>query len=164
MGGPWAEKHVPAHVRHMLMCESGCNDGAAFPFLYLALYLTQNRDNTGHAIAQWFYETWAYEIILGTLLGALIGYLARKFMRFSERRKLIDRESFVAQYISLAIASMGVNVLLGSDDLLAAFACGTAFAWTLVHQADRRLELLQHRRSALQHRHLHLHRRSDSVA
>ena len=129
VGGPWAEKHVPAHVRHMLMCESGCNDGAAFPFLYLALYLTQNRDNTGHAIAQWFYETWAYEIILGTLLGALIGYLARKFMRFSERKKLIDRESFVAQYISLAIASMGVNVLLGSDDLLAAFACGTAFAW-----------------------------------
>ncbi|CBQ71014.1 related to Na+/H+ antiporter AnNHA1 [Sporisorium reilianum SRZ2] len=129
VGGPWAEKHVPAHVRHMLMCESGCNDGAAFPFLYLALYLTQNRDNTRHAIAQWFYETWAYEIILGTILGALIGYLARKFMRFSERNKLIDRESFVAQYISLAIASMGVNVLLGSDDLLAAFACGTAFAW-----------------------------------
>ncbi|TKY87777.1 hypothetical protein EX895_003358 [Sporisorium graminicola] len=129
VGGPWAEKHVPAHVRHMLMCESGCNDGAAFPFLYLALYLTQNRDNTGHAVAQWFYETWAYEIILGTILGALIGYLARKFMRFSERNKLIDRESFVAQYISLAIASMGVNVLLGSDDLLAAFACGTAFAW-----------------------------------
>ncbi|ETS60802.1 hypothetical protein PaG_04714 [Moesziomyces aphidis] len=129
VGGPWAEKHVPAHVRHMLMCESGCNDGAAFPFLYLALYLTQNRDNPKHAIAEWFYETWAYEIILGTILGALIGYLARKFMRFSERNKLIDRESFVAQYISLAIASMGVNVLLGSDDLLAAFACGTAFAW-----------------------------------
>ena len=129
VGGPWAEKHVPAHVRHMLMCESGCNDGAAFPFLYLALYLTQNRDNTGKAIAHWFYETWAYEIILGTFLGALIGYCARKFMRFSERHKLIDRESFVAQYVSLAIASMGVNVLLGSDDLLAAFACGTAFAW-----------------------------------
>ncbi|GAC98780.1 hypothetical protein PHSY_006375 [Pseudozyma hubeiensis SY62] len=129
VGGPWAEKHVPAHVRHMLMCESGCNDGAAFPFLYLALYLTQNRDNTGYAVGKWFYETWAYEIILGTILGALIGYLARKFLRFSERNKLIDRESFVAQYISLAIASMGVNVLLGSDDLLAAFACGTAFAW-----------------------------------
>ncbi|KAN0062189.1 hypothetical protein ACQY0O_005368 [Thecaphora frezii] len=129
VGGPWAEKHVPAHVRHMLMCESGCNDGAAFPFLYLALYLTQNRDNAGYAIGRWFYETWAYEIILGTLLGALIGYAARKFMRFSERHKLIDRESFVAQYVSLAIVSMGVNVLLGSDDLLAAFACGTAFAW-----------------------------------
>lgn len=71
----------------------------------------------------------AYQIIFGTLLGALIGWLARKLMRFSERHKLVDRESFVAQYVSLAIASMGVNVLLGSDDLLAAFACGSAFAW-----------------------------------
>ncbi|CAO1622163.1 unnamed protein product [Sympodiomycopsis kandeliae] len=129
VGGPWAEKHVPAHIRHMLMCESGCNDGAAFPFLYLALYLTQHRDNTGKAIAEWFYDALAYQIIFGTILGALIGFCARKAIRFSERHHLVDRESFVAQYISLAIASMGVNVLLGSDDLLAAFACGTAFAW-----------------------------------
>ncbi len=57
VGGPWAEstscsRSSHAHVR------VGCNDGAAFPFLYLALYLTQNRDNRGHAVAQWFYETW----------------------------------------------------------------------------------------------------------
>ncbi|PWN37298.1 Sodium/hydrogen exchanger, partial [Meira miltonrushii] len=129
VGGPWAEKHVPAHLRHILMCESGCNDGAAFPFLYLALFLTLHRDNRGKAIAEWFYDALAYQIIFGTLLGALIGWAARKLMRFSERHKLVDRESFVAQYVSLAIASMGVNVLLGSDDLLAAFACGTAFAW-----------------------------------
>ncbi|KAK0553528.1 hypothetical protein OC845_001201 [Tilletia horrida] len=129
IGGPWAEKHVPAHLRHMLACESGCNDGAAFPFLYLALYLSLNRENTRYAIGRWFYESWLYEIIFGTILGALIGWVARKALRFSERHRLIDRESFVAQYVSLAIASMGVNVLLGSDDLLAAFACGTAFAW-----------------------------------
>jgi NhaP-type Na+/H+ or K+/H+ antiporter len=76
-----------------------------------------------------FYDALAYQIIFGTILGALIGWAARKAMRFSERKKLVDRESFVAQYVALAIASMGVNVLLGSDDLLAAFACGTAFAW-----------------------------------
>jgi NhaP-type Na+/H+ or K+/H+ antiporter len=129
VGGPWAEQHVPAHLRHMLMCESGCNDGAAFPFLFLALFLTTHRDNRGKAIGMWFYDAWAYQIILGTFLGALIGFLARKAMRFSERHRLVDRESFVAQYVSLALASMGVGVLLGSDDLLGAFACGTAFAW-----------------------------------
>lgn len=129
VGGPWAEKHVPAHLRHMLQCESGCNDGAAFPFLYLALFLTTHRGNTREAIAEWFYDALGYQIIFGTILGAIIGWVARKAMRFSERHRLVDRESFVAQYVSLAIASMGVNVLLGSDDLLAAFACGTAFAW-----------------------------------
>ncbi len=36
VGGKYADKHVPAHLRHLLAAESGCNDGAAFPFLYLA--------------------------------------------------------------------------------------------------------------------------------
>ncbi|WFD34067.1 hypothetical protein MCUN1_000899 [Malassezia cuniculi] len=129
VGGPWAEKHVPSHIRHMLQCESGCNDGAAFPFLYIAYYLTVNRGQVGFPVAKWFYQTWAWEICLGTFIGALIGFCARKLMRISERYKLVDRESFVAQYLSLALASMGLNVLIGSDDLLAAFACGTAFAW-----------------------------------
>lgn len=33
VGGKFADKHVPAHIRHLLSAESGCNDGAAFPFL-----------------------------------------------------------------------------------------------------------------------------------
>lgn len=31
--GKFAQDHVPAHIRHILQAESGCNDGAAFPFL-----------------------------------------------------------------------------------------------------------------------------------
>lgn len=50
-------------------------------------------------------------------------------MKFCERRDLIDRQSYVAQYVSLATFVIGVTTMLGSDDLLAAFACGTAFAW-----------------------------------
>ncbi len=50
-------------------------------------------------------------------------------MKFCERKDLIDRQSYVAQYLSLALFTIGVTTLLGSDDLLAAFASGTAFAW-----------------------------------
>jgi NhaP-type Na+/H+ or K+/H+ antiporter len=49
----------------------------------------------------------AYEIILGTVLGVLLGWSARKVMTFSEKRHYIDRQSFVAQYVSLALLSMG---------------------------------------------------------
>ena len=78
VGGPWAEKHVPAHIRHMLQCESGCNDGAAFPFLFLAYFLTVNRGQVGFPVAKWFYQTMAWEIVCGTIIGAFIGYIARK--------------------------------------------------------------------------------------
>ncbi len=56
IGGKFADKHVPAHIRHMLSAESGCNDGAAFPFLGLALYLTL-RKSPGHAVGEFFYFT-----------------------------------------------------------------------------------------------------------
>lgn len=69
------------------------------------------------------------QIILGVVLGAIIGYGFRHIMKFCERKDLIDRQSYVAQYVSLAMLTIGVNTLIGSDDLLAAFSCGTAFAW-----------------------------------
>lgn len=62
-------------------------------------------------------------------MGSLIGFGFRHLMKFCERKDLIDRQSYVAQYVSLAMLTIGSTSLLGSDDLLAAFACGTAFAW-----------------------------------
>jgi sodium/hydrogen antiporter len=128
VGGRYAEKHVPTHLRHLLAAESGVNDGAAFPMLFISLYLVLERSEAT-AVAKWFYITWLYEIILGSVLGALLGYGFRHLMKFCERRDLIDRQSYVAQYVSLALLSNGIANILGSDDLLASFACGTAFAY-----------------------------------
>ena len=57
IGGKYADKHVPAHLRHLLAAESASNDGAAFPFLYFALYLTLDR-TTGEAMKDWFLTLW----------------------------------------------------------------------------------------------------------
>ncbi|PCH40212.1 hypothetical protein WOLCODRAFT_116887 [Wolfiporia cocos MD-104 SS10] len=128
VGGKYADKHVPAHIRHLLAAESGCNDGAAFPFLFIALYLTID-PSTGRAISDWFLLLWLYQVILGIVFGSILGYGFRHLMKFCEKHDLIDRQSYVAQYISLAMLTIGANTLLGADDLLAAFSCGTAFAW-----------------------------------
>ncbi|KAH0586780.1 hypothetical protein H2248_005630 [Termitomyces sp. 'cryptogamus'] len=129
VGGKWADEHVPAHIRHLLAAESGCNDGAAYPFLFIALYLMFDAPDVGNAIRDWFVRLWLYQIILGIIIGAVLGFAFRHLMKFCQRHNLIDRHSYVAQYISLAMLTMGVTILLGSDDLLAAFSCGTAFAW-----------------------------------
>ncbi|KAI5123463.1 hypothetical protein M0805_008833 [Coniferiporia weirii] len=128
VGGKYADKHVPAHLRHLLAAESGCNDGAAFPFLYIAIYLaTESSDKK--AVEDWFLITWFYEVLLGVVFGAVLGIAFRHLMKFCEKTDLIDRQSYVAQYVSLAMFVIGVTTMLGSDDLLAAFSCGTAFAW-----------------------------------
>ena len=128
VGGKYADKHVPKHLTDLLKAESGCNDGAAFPFLFIAIYLIIEKSDRV-AVGEWFYVTWLYEVALGIAFGAVLGFGFRHLMRFCERKDLIDRQSYVAQYVSLAILTIGATTLLGSDDLLAAFACGTAFAW-----------------------------------
>ena len=45
-------------------------------------------------------------------------------MRYAQIKGFLDRESFVAQYIALALFTVGATNSLGNDDLLAAFAAG----------------------------------------
>ena len=58
---------------------------------------------------------------------SLTGLAFSHLMKFSHKKGFIDRESYVAQYLALALFTTGVARTLGSDDLLAAFAAGTFF-------------------------------------
>ncbi|KAG9315963.1 Sodium/hydrogen exchanger family-domain-containing protein [Chiua virens] len=128
VGGKYADKHVPAHIRHLLSAEAGCNDGAAYPFLFISIYLIMDA-SPGLAVRDWFVVLWLYEICLSVAFGSALGFGFRHLMKFCQRKDLIDRQSYVAQYVSLAFLTIGIMTILGSDDLLASFCCGTAFAW-----------------------------------
>jgi NhaP-type Na+/H+ or K+/H+ antiporter len=56
----------------VLSAESGVNDGAAFPFLFLALYLILETDDRV-AIGEWFYITWLCGYVTCPLISPLIG-------------------------------------------------------------------------------------------
>ncbi|RIA94034.1 Cation/H+ exchanger [Glomus cerebriforme] len=125
--GSFAEKHVPIHVRDIISAESGANDGLGYPFLFLAIYLLQM--SSGSAIGKWFYYIIGYQILLSIVIGFLIGYVARKLLRFAKERKLIDKEIFMTFSIALALFIMGAVSLIGSDDILACFIAGNSFNW-----------------------------------
>ncbi|KAG8213687.1 Cation/H+ exchanger [Butyriboletus roseoflavus] len=126
--GIFANEHVPADIRHILSAESAANDGLAYPFLSIAIYLTVET-STRVAIGKWFLIGWLYQVILGTILGAVLGILFSKLMKLSHRKGFIDRESFIAQYLALSIFTIGVASSIDVDDLLASFAAGCAIAW-----------------------------------
>ncbi|KAJ5560883.1 Na+/H+ antiporter Nha1 [Penicillium sp. DV-2018c] len=121
-------KRVPKHLRDLLSAESGCNDGMAFPFIYLSFYIYHYRPNVGEVWLNWFCITVLYECVLGAIFGFTIGYLARHAIKFAERKGLIDRESFLVFYFVLAVFCAGSGALLGMDDLLIGFACGVGFS------------------------------------
>ncbi|CAO3683334.1 unnamed protein product [Rhizopus microsporus] len=126
--GRFAEKHVPPHVRNALAAESGANDGMGFPFLFLAIFLI-SEDSVGKAVGKWIYITCLFQIILSCVIGVVVGYIARKALQWSEKRRLIDKPSFLSFAIALALFLMSVTGFSGSDDLLACFVAGNAFSW-----------------------------------
>ncbi|KAI1822981.1 alkali metal cation/H+ antiporter Nha1 C terminus-domain-containing protein [Xylaria intraflava] len=121
-------KRVPKHLRDLLSAESGCNDGMAFPFVYLALYLIQDNLSARETTFHWFVYTILYECIFGAIYGFIIGYIARHGIKYAERHDLIDRESFLVFYFVLALFCAGSGSILGIDDLLVGFAAGVGFS------------------------------------
>ncbi|EDU48752.1 Na antiporter 2 [Pyrenophora tritici-repentis] len=121
-------KRVPKHLRDLLSCESGCNDGMAFPFVYLAIYLIEYRPDANQVAYHWFCYTVLYECIFGAFYGFVVGYIARRAIRWAHEKDLIDRESFLVFYFVLALFCAGSGSLLGMDDLLVGFACGVGFS------------------------------------
>jgi Na(+)/H(+) antiporter len=121
-------KRVPKHLRDLLSAESGCNDGMAFPFVYLSLYLIQDNQHAGKVTFHWIVITILYECIFGAIYGFLIGYIARHGIKLAEKHDMIDRESFLVFYFVLALFCAGSGSILGMDDLLVGFACGVGFS------------------------------------
>ncbi|CAG8979448.1 hypothetical protein HYALB_00012947 [Hymenoscyphus albidus] len=118
---------VPRRLRHLLGAESACNDGVSFPFLYIGI-MAFKYSTTVEALKEWVLVTVLWQCILGICLGLVIGKVANRVLRFSEGREWISQSSFVVFYLLLAVFSLGVGSMLGSDDFLVAFGAGVGFA------------------------------------
>ncbi|XMA15336.1 hypothetical protein WAI453_008127 [Rhynchosporium graminicola] len=121
-------KRVPKHLRDLLSAESGCNDGMAFPFVYLALYLVQYKPDANAVAFHWIVLTILYECVFGAFYGFMVGYIGRHGIKYAERKDLVDRESFLVFYFVLALFCAGSGSILGVDDLLVGFAAGVGFS------------------------------------
>jgi sodium/hydrogen antiporter len=88
-GGTYATKHVPLALRRILLAESAANDGLAFPFLTMSLYLLVYPWRAG--VMHWIligclctcleilcwekgtHEFLLDQVILGTAIGVILG-------------------------------------------------------------------------------------------
>ena len=132
--GRFAEEHVEEHVRHIILAESGANDGLGFPFLFMAVLLIARRsadlgESIGQEIWRWFYGIIIYDILLSCVYGALLGYIARKVLRWAATHNLIDMSNFFSYGFGLALFTLGTAGLFGTDDILACFVAGNSFTW-----------------------------------
>ncbi|RKF80478.1 putative Na antiporter C3A11.09 [Golovinomyces cichoracearum] len=119
---------IPKRLRDLLSAESGANDGLAFPFIYLAIFLIDYRSNTGKAVLDWFLLIVMYECVFGCIYGFTIGYIARQGIKLADKHNLIDKESFLVFYFVLALFCAGSASTIGTDELLVGFSAGIGFS------------------------------------
>lgn len=119
---------VPQRLRRILAAESGCNDGTSFPFLYAGLFAV-TKATKADGIKMWFLDIILWQCTFGTILGAVIGGLGNRALRFSEARDYIQPATLLVFYLLLAVLCVGAGSTLGADDFLVAFTAGAVFSW-----------------------------------
>jgi NhaP-type Na+/H+ or K+/H+ antiporter len=127
--GKFAEMHVPLQIRLLLTAESASNDGLALPFLYFSNYLFQETRSPGMLF--WILESLLYQVGVAVALGIVVGWAARKLVKYSHFRGLVDNESMVTFGFAFTFFVVGTCNIIGADDVLACYVAGVTLTWDL---------------------------------
>jgi sodium/hydrogen antiporter len=123
--GPPGEAEKEPEPQFALTSEAGLNDGFAFPFVFLGVFIT----GTGGTawLPEWLAADVAYAITVGILLGGAAGYLTAAGARWLRERGLLLAQFDGWLSLAAVLAVYGATELVGAYGFLAAFAGGLAF-------------------------------------
>lgn len=123
--GRTAQQGVPGAMRHSLSAESAANDGLALLLVMLPLSLLTRP--TGEALSHWLTKVLLWEVLFAAVVGALVGWLAGRAMRWASRRQYSEEVSLLTVSLALALTMLAVLAGIESDGLLGVFTAGAAF-------------------------------------
>lgn len=105
------------------MYNSGANDGAAMPLLYLPLILIDS--GKAGVLKEWILSILIKSIALGIVLGAMSGFAANRLLKYSQHHDLIDKQSFIAFSLALSVriqnSKASISLILASDNVIHEF-------------------------------------------
>ena len=113
-------------IRFALTTEAGLNDGLAFPFLYLALFIAAASAGDWHWMGEWFGLYVVYKILVGTVAGAAAGRVL-SWVLFNA-----PQSNPLAKTGSAVIALAGVLLTYGLTELVEGYGFIAAFVMGLV--------------------------------
>jgi len=130
VSGRFATLHIPINIRYVLSAESAGNDGVAYPLFLLAfLFHTQGDSSFIKNILQWLGEVICYSVILAVVVGSGIGYVTKYIFKFCLKKKLMDKPSFMAFLVCLALCTGAICDFFTISNYIAVFSAGVIIAW-----------------------------------
>lgn len=123
--GRVARTNLPKRVRHGISAESGANDGLAYPYVILPIFLLTGTDDA--VFGDWLLHIVLLEVGGGILIGFVLGLLAGYALHKAEEIIQLEKSSFLAYTLALTLLVLGVAYLLNVNELIAVFFAGLAF-------------------------------------
>jgi NhaP-type Na+/H+ or K+/H+ antiporter len=114
-------------VRVALTTEAGLNDGLAFPFTNLAIALAAAGPGSTDWIVGWLLVDVVYKIIVGTLAGAVSGWLIGALLFRLPATKHLAKTMTGVAVLSLTLVTYGAAELLSSYGFIAVFVAACVF-------------------------------------
>ena len=122
--GQKAEKYLPSAVRNSLSFEAGANDGLAYPFVLLAIFLF----NGTFTAEKWFVESILYETVLCSVIGFAVGYLSGYLLNKAYSLKQMKETSVLPFSLALSLFLLAGLDYLGMNGIIGVFIGGIGFA------------------------------------
>ncbi len=123
--GKTATENIPVRLRYLLTAEAGANDGAAYVFVFFALFVL---GHTGDAtLGEWATTTVGLELVGAVLLGLTLGIAVGRAERFLSASGDLDETSVFTLAIALTFTVVGLGSVLGIDGVLAVFVAGLGY-------------------------------------
>lgn len=122
--GPPGEAEEP-EPKFALTAEAGFNDGLAFPFVFLGLFMAA--ESGSGWVVEWLLADLVYAVIAGVAIGALAGRGVAILVSRLHARGLLAPALDGWLAVATVVAVYGLAEVVGAYGFLAAFASGLGF-------------------------------------
>jgi len=136
VGPPGDEEEPETHFA--LTAEAGLNDGLAFPFVFLGVFVAAQ--GGAEWVGEWVAADVLYAVGAGIAMGAAGGYAIGALTHLLRERGFLLRELDGWLAVATVLAVYGLTEVAGAYGFLAAFAAGLAFRrYEHSHELNRRV-------------------------
>ncbi|QJD58378.1 hypothetical protein HG264_05365 [Pseudomonas sp. gcc21] len=123
--GKFAKTHLPLRIRDGLSLESGANDGLAYLFVMLPVFMLTLAP--GEALSRWLVQSIIIGVVFASVLGVVIGFAAAKLLSLAEHHGLVDKTSLLGYTVAFSLFALGLAELLKADAVVSVFLAGLTF-------------------------------------
>ncbi len=136
----FANEHIPLRLRNMITAESASNDGLAFAFVLLPIYMMEAHNLP---FVEWITKVFLWQNVGAIIIGGLLGYAVGKAFTFFQKRKAMVTKTLMAVALSFTFFVLTFFSVIGLNGIIGVFAAGIAFQTQIQEEIEIKHEEVQ---------------------